>query len=183
MLWWDPVAVSTPLLTTNSKSMFVFSCLLSVPSPCRDTLVCSQQAMEKLECVSVTYQAPGYAWAHGITCISNGAFQKVGESTFCWWPFLFLYCQKWECFYKGLIISVFCVHHWTPVIHTVMYDSGNGLACFKCNSLAVSLKNSLFTGVFYYDHEKLVNAVLKTLWNYLPPVFTEGIQSLAGNWL
>lgn len=182
MLWWDPVAVSTPLLTTTARACLcsAVSCLYQVHA---GIPWCVPSRLWSSSSVSVTYQAPGYAWAHGITCISNGAFQKVGESTFCWWPFLFLYCQKWECFYKRLIISVFCVHHWTPVIHTVMYDSGNGLACFKCNSLAVSLKNTLFTGVFYYDHEKLVNAVLKTLWIYLPPVLTERIQSLAGNWL
>lgn len=41
------------------------------------------------------------------------------------------------------------------------------MGCFKCNGLAVSLKNTLFSDVFQYDNEKLVNAVLKTKFIYL----------------
>lgn len=43
--------------------------------------------------------------------------------------------------------------------------------------------NTLFTDVFQYNSEKLVNAVLKTLWIYLPTILIEDIKNLAGNCL
>lgn len=51
VLWWDPVAVSTPLLTSAA----VFSCLLSIPSQSKDAFECSWQDNKPLECMLVAY--------------------------------------------------------------------------------------------------------------------------------
>lgn len=167
MLWWDPVVVSTPLLTLIAGAHYF--CVQLSPIYTKSVQGClwvfpagyEAAQVRVSDILSSRVRLGSWDHVHFQWC-----FSKDRRIQLCWCPFLFLHCQKWECFYKWLTISIECVHHWTPAIHTIMYDWGNGLGCSKCNGLAVSLKNTLFTDALQYDNEKLVNAVLKTLWIY-----------------